>query len=91
MDEQQSVFAQEISALYTGRNPYYTEEQLNEVYADKYIVAFVDILGFTSMIESDPKGERFIPLVERAIQNALLFTNITRNLGNVAELEYGNF
>jgi hypothetical protein len=91
VSEQQSIFVEEISTLYSGRKPHYTEEQLKEAYADKYIVAFVDVLGFSSMIQDDPKGETFIPLVERAIQDALVFTNVIRKFGNATNLEYRIF
>ncbi|HBA89581.1 MAG TPA: hypothetical protein DCZ75_16820 [Geobacter sp.] len=55
-------------------------EKSKNKYADKSIVAFVDILGFSSMIQSDPKGIKYIPIIERAIANALTMANITRQI-----------
>jgi hypothetical protein len=88
---EKNIFAEEVRALYSGKNPQYAEDELNDICKDKYIVAFVDVLGFSSMIVSDPRGEKFIPLVEKAIEEALHFTRTVRELGNPAEIEYRVF
>jgi hypothetical protein len=87
-----NIFAQEINSLFKGKKQHYSEEEMSDVYGDKAIVAFVDILGFRSMIEADPKGERFIPIIEKAIVQALTFARISIDIGdNPAELEYRVF
>lgn len=87
-----NVFTQEIASLIERKKRQYSEEELSEIYGDKSIVAFVDILGFRAMIEDDPKGERFIPIIEKAIEEALTFARISIDLGNnPAELEYRVF
>ncbi len=86
-----NVFVEEATKLYSGAKPNYDEDQLNEVYGDKFLVAFVDILGFTSMIEHDPNGERFIPMIDNAIKSAFHYANTIRNMGNPTNLNYRVF
>lgn len=73
-----SVFFDDISRLYS--NQIINDEESEKKYADKFIVSFVDILGFSSMIQMDPKGTKYIPMIERAIANALTMANITRQI-----------
>ena len=73
-----SVFLEEVSTLYSNQT--INDEESENYYSDKFIVAFVDILGFSSMIQEDPKGTKFIPMIEKAIENALTMANITRQV-----------
>lgn len=87
-----NIFVQEVTSLCKDKKRHYSEEELSEVYGAKTIVAFVDILGFRAMIEDDPEGEQFIPIIEKAIKEAFTFTRISIDIGdNPAELEYRVF
>jgi hypothetical protein len=89
--ERENVFLKEVTKLYSDAKPHYDEDKLKETYGDKFLVAFVDILGFSSMIENDPRGERFIPMIENAIKAAFHYANIIRDFGNPANLNYRVF
>lgn len=53
------------------------------------IVAFVDLLGFKEMVQSDPTGDVILPLVEQSIADGLFFAQLSREL--VPELKYRIF
>ena len=91
MIDEENVFLEEVTKLYSGVKPHYDEDKLKETYGDKFLVAFVDILGFSSMIENDPKGERFIPMIDNAIKAAFHYANTIRNMGNPTNLNYRVF
>lgn len=47
-----SVFLEAVKALYTNPRSNFSEDELNERYAGKFLVAFVDILGFRGRLKS---------------------------------------
>jgi hypothetical protein len=58
---------------------------------DLYIVAFVDILGFTSMINSDPKGDKYISIIKGALNAAMHMAEISKNILSPSMMDYRVF
>jgi len=60
-----------------------------EIDSDDFFVSYVDILGFKDIIQADPAGKEFLPLIENAVKRGLHYAKLVKELGG--ELEYRIF
>lgn len=64
-------------------------EDVNQPDNSDYVVSYVDILGFKSIINNDPTGKEFLPIIEDAVKSGLTFAKIMQQA--VEQLEYRIF
>lgn len=64
-------------------------EDANQPDNNDYVVSYIDILGFKDIINSDPTGKEFLPIIEGAVKRGLLFAKLMQEA--VEELEYRIF